>query len=402
MTELAISDALARVQPSATLAVTQKARELRAAGRDVMALAAGEPDFPTPEHVAEAGIRAIRDGHTTYTPVDGIPELKEAIAAKFARDNGLDYDPGTEVVATPGGKYLIFAAMLATLNPGDEVVIPAPYWVSYPDMVRLAGGVPVIAETKPADEYVLTPDALEAAITPRTRWVILNSPSNPTGAVYGPDATRALAGVLSRHPDVWVLTDDMYEHVLYDADFATIAAVAPELKARTLTMNGASKAYAMTGWRMGYGAGPERLMGAIRKVMSQSTSNPCSISQYATVAALNGDHGFLAERNAAFRARRDAVHAALNAAPGLGCFLPQGAFYLYPSCEGVIGKRADGKVIETDLDFASALLDAEAVAVVPGTAFGSSPAFRLSYATDMETLREACVRITRFCEGLSG
>ena len=402
MTDLTPSDALARVQPSATLAVTQKARELRAAGRDVMALAAGEPDFPTPAHVAEAGIQAIRDGHTTYTPVDGIPALKEAIAAKFSRDNGLDYDPGTEVVATPGGKYLVFAAMLATLNPGDEVVIPAPYWVSYPDMVRLAGGTPVIAETRMADEYVLTPEALEAAITSATRWVILNSPSNPTGGVYGPEATAALAEVLRRHPGVWVLTDDMYEHVLYDAEFATIASVAPDLKDRTLTMNGASKAYAMTGWRMGYGGGPAQLMGMIRKVMSQSTSNPCSISQHATVAALNGDHGFLAERNAAFRARRDRVHAALNGAKGLSCFLPQGAFYLYPSCGGAIGKRAGGRVIETDVDFCEALLDAEAVAVVPGTAFGSSPAFRVSYATDMATLEEACARVTRFCEGLEG
>ena len=401
MTELTISEALARVQPSATLAVTQKARELRAAGRDVMALAAGEPDFPTPEHVSEAGIQAIRDGHTTYTPVDGIPALKEAIAAKFARDNGLDYDPGTEVVATSGGKYLIFAAMLATLNPGDEVVIPAPYWVSYPDMVRLAGGTAVVAQTRMADEYVLTPEALEAAITPATRWLILNSPSNPTGGVAGPDATRALAEVLDRHPHVWVLTDDMYEHVIYDAEFATIAGIAPALKDRTLTMNGASKAYAMTGWRMGYGAGPKPLMDAIRKVLSQSTSNPCSISQYATVAALNGDHGFLAERNGAFRARRDRVHAALNAAPGLSCFLPQGAFYLYPSCEGVIGRKAGDTPIETDVDFAGALLEAESVAVVPGAAFGGSPAFRLSYATDMATLEEACARIARFCEGLA-
>ena len=401
MTDLTLSDALLRVEPSATLAVTQKARELRAEGRDVMALAAGEPDFPTPEHVAEAGIRAIRDGHTTYTPVDGIPALKEAIAEKFRRDNGLDYDPGTEVVATPGGKYLVFAAMLATLNPGDEVVIPAPYWVSYPDMVRLAGGTPVIAQTQVADGYVLRPEALEAAITERTRWVILNSPSNPTGAVYGPEATRALAEVLDRHPHVWVLTDDMYEHVLYDAEFATMAAVAPQLKDRTLTMNGASKAYAMTGWRMGYGAGPKVLIDAIRKVGSQSTSNPCSISQHATVAALSGDHGFLAERNAAFRTRRDRVHAALNAAEGLSCFLPQGAFYLYPSCEWAIGRRAGGRVIETDVDFCAALLDAEAVAVVPGTAFGSGPAFRVSYATDMDTLEEACARIARFCDSLS-
>ncbi|MBB4658988.1 pyridoxal phosphate-dependent aminotransferase [Parvularcula dongshanensis] len=400
MTELTLSDALNRVKPSATLAVTQKARELRAAGRDVMALAAGEPDFDTPEHVKDAAIDAIRRGETGYTAVDGIPELKKAIADKFARDNGLTYDPSTEVTVTTGGKYLIFATMLATLNPGDEVVIPAPYWVSYPDMVGIAGGTPVIAETTPEDGYVLTPEKLEAAITPKTRWVILNSPSNPTGVVYSADALAALGAVLERHPHVWVLTDDMYEHIVYDAAFSTIAQVTPALKERTLTMNGASKAYAMTGWRIGYGAGPAPLIKAIGKVLSQSTSNPCSISQWATVAALNGDDGFLEERNDAFRARRDAVQKALDETPGLSCLLPEGAFYLYPSCAGVIGKRAGGKVIESDLDFAAALLEAEAVAVVPGTAFGAGPAFRVSYATDMETLMEACRRIRRFCESL--
>ena len=400
MTELAPSDALARVAPSPTMAVTQKARDLRAAGRDVMALAAGEPDFDTPEHVKDAGIDAIRRGETGYTAVDGIPELKEAVAAKFARDNGLSYDPGTEVVVTPGGKYLIYAAMLATLNPGDEVVIPAPYWVSYPDMVKLAGGTPVIAETTAEEGYVLSPEKLDAAITPRTKWVILNSPSNPTGVVYGPEATRALAEVLERHPHVWVLTDDMYEHVLYDADFATIAGVAPSLKDRTLTMNGASKAYAMTGWRIGYGGMPKRLADMLRKVAGQTTSNPCSISQWATVAALTGDHGFLGERNAAFRARRDEVHAALTAIDGITCPLPEGAFYLYPSISGLMGRTYQGRAIEDDLSFAGALLEAEAVAVVPGTAFGASPAFRLSYATDIETLREACRRIERFCAAL--
>ena len=400
MTELAPSDALARVAPSPTMAVTQKARDLRAAGRDVMALAAGEPDFDTPEHVKDAGIDAIRRGETGYTAVDGIPELKEAVAAKFARDNGLSYDPGTEVVVTPGGKYLIYAAMLATLNPGDEVVIPAPYWVSYPDMVKLAGGTPVIAETTAEEGYVLSPEKLDAAITPRTKWVILNSPSNPTGVVYGPDATRALAEVLERHPHVWVLTDDMYEHVLYDADFATIAGVAPSLKDRTLTMNGASKAYAMTGWRIGYGGMPKRLADMLRKVAGQTTSNPCSISQWATVAALTGDHGFLGERNAAFRARRDEVHAALTAIDGITCPLPEGAFYLYPSISGLMGRTYQGRAIEDDLSFAGALLEAEAVAVVPGAAFGASPAFRLSYATDIETLREACRRIERFCAAL--
>ncbi len=400
MAELTLSDALLAVEPSPTMAVTQKARELRAAGRDVLALAAGEPDFPTPAHVAEAGIKAIRDGHTGYTAVDGIPELKDAIAAKFERDNGLAYRP-SEIVATPGGKFLIYAAMMATLNAGDEVVIPAPYWVSYPDMVKLAGGRPVIVETTEEDGYVLSPQALERAITPRTRWVILNSPSNPTGAVYGPEAIRALAEALLRHPHVWVLTDDMYEHVLYDAEFATIASVEPALKDRTLTMNGASKAYSMTGWRLGYGGGPEALMDAVRKLLGQSTSNPCSITQHAMVAALNGPHGFLKERNAAFRTRRDKVHAALNEAPGLSCPLPQGAFYLYPSCRGVIGKRGPGGVIEDDIGFANQLLEAEGVAVVPGTAFGTAPAFRVSYATDMATLEEACVRIHKFCEGLA-
>ena len=401
MTDLSPSDALARVAPSPTMAVTQKARDLRAAGRNVMALAAGEPDFDTPEHVKDAAIDAIRRGETGYTAVDGIPELKEAVAAKFARDNDLDYDASTEVVVTPGGKYLIYAAMLATLNPGDEVVIPAPYWVSYPDMVKLAGGTPVIAETTPEEGYVLSPDRLEEAITPRTRWVILNSPSNPTGVVYGRGATAALADVLARHPGVWVLTDDMYEHVLYDATFATIASVAPGLRDRTLTMNGASKAYAMTGWRIGYGGMPKRLADMLRKVAGQTTSNPCSISQWATVAALSGDHGFLAERNAAFRARRDEVHAALTAIEGITCPLPEGAFYLYPSVSGLIGKRYQTRVIEDDIGFAEALLEAEAVAVVPGTAFGASPAFRLSYATDIETLREACRRIERFCGELA-
>ncbi len=401
MTDLTLSDLLNRVTPSPTLAVTQKARELRAEGRDVKALAAGEPDFDTPEHVKEAAIKAIRDGKTGYTAVDGIPELKQAVADKFERDNGLTYDPGTEIAVTPGGKYMIFATMLATLNPGDEVVIPAPYWVSYPDMVKIAGGVPVIVETREEDGYVLTPEALERHITPRTRWVILNSPSNPTGVVYGPEATRALADVLLRHPQVWALSDDIYEHVIYDATFCTLASVEPELKDRTLTMNGASKAYAMTGWRIGYGGGPKPLMAAIRKVLSQSTSNPCSISQWATLAALEGDHGFLGERNTAFRDRRDRVHAALNEAPGISCLLPQGAFYLYPSCAGVIGKSFLSRKIESDLDFAEALLEQEAVAVVPGTAFGAAPAFRVSYATDMETLEEACRRIKRFCESLN-
>ena len=396
-----LSDTLTRVKPSPTIAVTTLAAELRAQGRDVIGLGAGEPDFDTPENIRAAGIRAIEAGKTRYTAVDGIPELKRAVADKFRRDNALDYAP-EQVTVTSGGKYLVYAAMLTTLNPGDEVVIPAPYWVSYPDIVRMCGGKPVIAETTPEEGYVLSPEKLEAAITPRTRWVILNSPSNPTGVVYGPEATRALGEVLARHPHVWVLTDDMYEHVIYDAEFATIASVCPELKDRTLTMNGASKAYAMTGWRIGYGAGPAALVKAIGKVLSQTTSNPCSISQWATVAALNGDDGFLEERNDAFRARRDAVQKALDETPGLSCLLPEGAFYLYPSCAGAIGKTTpDGQLIEDDLDFCAALLEAEAVAVVPGTAFGSGPAFRVSYATDMATLEEACARITRFCASLS-
>ncbi|MEL6782260.1 MAG: pyridoxal phosphate-dependent aminotransferase [Pseudomonadota bacterium] len=398
---LTLSDAVNRVQPSATIAVTTKAAELRRAGEDVIGLGAGEPDFDTPDHIKEAAIKAIHDGKTKYTPADGIPELKEAICAKFERDNGLSYAP-SQVNVSPGGKPVIYNAFVATLNPGDEVIVPAPYWVSYPDMALLAGGTPVFVECGPNANYKLTPDALEATITPKTKWLVLNSPSNPTGAAYTEAELRGLADVLLRHPHVHVLTDDMYEHLVYDGfDFKTIAQVEPGLYDRTLTMNGVSKAYAMTGWRIGYAAGPENLVTAMRKVMSQSTSNPCSISQWAAVAALNGDHDFLPERNAVFKSRRDLVVAELNKAEGLQCGTPEGAFYVYPSCAGVIGKTApSGKVIESDKAFAAELLETEKVAVVFGEAFGLSPAFRISYATSTEALQEAMTRVQRFCAAL--
>lgn len=402
MTDIVLSDALARVQPSATIAVTTKAAELRRAGHDVIGLGAGEPDFDTPDHVKEAAIQAIRDGKTKYTPADGMPELKEAISAKFARDNALTYSPA-QIHVAPGGKPVIFNALISTLNPGDEVIVPAPYWVSYPEMVRLAGGDPVIVACGPNSGFKMTADALEAAITPKTRWLILNSPSNPTGALYTRDELAALAGVLMRHPDIMILTDDMYEHLVYDGhEFWTIAQVEPGLYERTLTMNGVSKAYAMTGWRLGYAGGPEKLIGAMRKVISQTTSCPSSISQWASVAALNGDHGFLEERNAVFRQRRDLVVEGLNAADGLRCATPEGAFYVYPTCEGVIGKTApSGRTIDSDAVFAEELLEAEKVAVVFGAAFGLSPAFRISYATSTEALENALTRIQRFCAALT-
>lgn len=402
MFDIALSEALARVKPSPTLAVTQKARELKAKGVDVISLGAGEPDFDTPDHVKAAAIDAIRRGETKYTNVDGIPELKAAVARKFRRDNGLAYRPA-DISVGPGGKAVIFNALMATLNPGDEVLIPAPYWVSYPDMTLLAGGRPVFAPTRAEDGFRLSADDLDRAITKRTRWLILNSPSNPTGAAYSETELRALADVLLRHPHVMVLSDDMYEHIVYDGfRFSTIAAVEPKLFERTLTVNGASKAYAMTGWRIGYAGGPEKLIRAMEKVMSQTTSNPCSISQWAVVAGLDGDHGFLEERNRAFKVRRDRVVAMLNAAPGLSCATPEGAFYVYPSCAGVIGKRApSGRVIASDEDFAAELIAAEAVAVVFGSAFGLSPFFRISYAAAMDQLEEACRRIARFCSALA-
>jgi aspartate aminotransferase len=389
---------LRRVKPSATTAAAAKARALRAAGRDIISLDAGEPDFDTPETIKAAAVRAIAEGKTKYTDTDGIPELKAAIVDKFARENGLTYK-ASQVNVSPGGKPVIFNAMMATLNPGDEVVIPAPYWVSYPDMVLMAGGEPVFVPTRPEDGFRVKPEALEAAITPRTRWLILNSPSNPTGGAYRRSELKALAEVLLRHPQVWILTDDMYEHLVFGGfEFATIAQVEPALYDRTLTMNGVSKAYAMTGWRIGYAAGPEPLITAMRKVMSQSTSNPSSISQWAAVEALNGPQDFIPTNAKVFEGRRDLVVSMLNQAAGLKCPTPEGAFYVYPSCAGLIGKTApSGKRIASDSDFAVELLEAEGVSVVFGAAFGLSPFFRISYATSNALLEEACTRIQRFC-----
>jgi len=396
-----LSQTLARVKPSPTIAITGRARELAAEGRDIISLSAGEPDFDTPAHIREAAKAAIDAGHTRYTAVDGIPELKRAICDKFARENRLDYKPSQVTVGT-GGKQILYNALMATLNPGDEVIIPAPYWVSYPDMVLLAGGTPVVIEGAMQNGYRITPEQLEAAITPRTKWVILNSPSNPTGAGYGEDHLRGLADVLMRHPHVWVLSDDIYEHLVFDDfRFVTPAQVEPGLKSRTLTMNGVSKAYAMTGWRIGYGAGPEELIRAMAKLQSQSTSNPCSISQYAALAALEGPQDYINESRAVFQRRRDLVVAGLNACPGIDCPVPQGAFYVYPSIAALIGKTsAAGTVIVDDEAFATALLDETGVAVVFGAAFGLSPHFRISYATSDELLADACARIKRFCEGL--
>ena len=401
MSNLQLSEAVNRVQPSATIAVSNKAMELKRQGIDVIGLGAGEPDFDTPDNIKEAAIKAIHDGKTKYTPVDGIPELKEAIVAKFKRDNELTYT-NSQVTVAPGGKPIIFNAFLATLNAGDEVIIPAPYWVSYPEMAIMCGGTPVPVACGANQNYKLTPEALEAAITPKTKWLILNSPSNPTGAAYTKAELRALADVLLRHPQVWILTDDMYEHLVYDGfEYFTIAQVEPGLYDRTLTMNGVSKAYAMTGWRIGYAAGPDKLIGAMRKVISQTTSNPCSISQWASVEALNGPQDFLAERNAVFKERRDMVVAELNKAEGLHCPTPEGAFYVYPSCAGAIGKTSPGGVvIENDEIFATELLQHGNVAVVFGAAFGMGPAFRVSYATSTEALTEATKRIQNFCASL--
>ena len=397
-----LSKTLARVKPSPTIAVTQKAAELKAAGRDVIGLGAGEPDFDTPQNIQDAGIAAIKAGKTRYTAVDGIPELKQAICDKFKRDNGLDYKPAQVSVGT-GGKQILYNALMATMNPGEEVLIPAPYWVSYPDMVLLAGGTPVIAAATLENDFKLTPEALEAAITPNTKWFIFNSPSNPTGAGYSRDELKALTDVLMRHPHVWVMTDDMYEHLAYDDfKFCTPAQVEPALYDRTLTVNGVSKAYAMTGWRIGYAAGPEKLIAAMRKVQSQSTSNPCSISQWAAVEALNGTQDFIPENNKMFARRRDLVVDMLNQIDGMVCPKPEGAFYVYPSIAGLIGKTsAAGTKITTDEVFATALLEESDVAVVFGAAFGLSPNFRISYATSDEALKEACTRIQKFCAGLT-
>jgi aspartate aminotransferase len=392
------SAALSRVKPSATLAADQKGRELKAQGRDIISLAAGEPDFDTPDNIKEAAIKAIRDGKTKYTNVDGIPELKEAIVGKFKRENGLTYKPA-QVNVSPGGKPVIWNAMLSTLSPGDEVVIPTPYWVSYWDIVLLAGGEPKAAPTTVENGFKLKPADLEAAITARTRWLFLNSPSNPSGAAYTRAELRALADVLLRHPQVWILTDDMYEHLVFgDFEFSTIAQVEPALYDRTLTMNGVSKAYAMTGWRIGYAAGPEPLIKLMAKVMSQTTSNPSSISQWAAVEALNGPQDFIKPNAKLFESRRDLVVSMLNQARGIRCPTPEGAFYVYPSVAGLIGKTApSGKVIASDQDFAVELLETEGVSVVFGAAFGLSPFFRISYATSNALLEDACSRIQRFC-----
>ena len=396
-----IASSLARIKPSPTIAVTQKAAELKAAGRDVIGLGAGEPDFPTPDNIKAAGIKAIENNDTKYTAPDGTPALKKAVCGKFKRENGLDYTPDQVHVAS-GGKQVIYNAMMATLNPGDEVIIPAPYWVSYPDIVLLAGGTPVIIETTLESGFKVKPEQLEAAITEKTKWVFLNSPSNPTGAAYSRDDLKPLTDVLVRHPHVWVMTDDMYEHIVYDGfEFVTPAQIEPALYPRTLTVNGVSKAYSMTGWRIGYAAGDTALIKAMAKIQSQSTSNPCSISQAAAVEALNGPQDFIAPRAERFKERRDLVVSMLNQATGLTCPRPEGAFYVYPSCAGVIGKKTpDGKAIESDGDFATYLLEAEGIAVVPGVAFGLSPYFRISYATSDEVLREACIRIQRACAAL--
>jgi aspartate aminotransferase len=396
-----IADALNRIKPSPTIAITMKAQELKAQGRDILALSAGEPDFDTPDNIKEAAIAAIRRGETKYTAVDGIVELKKAIAAKLKRENGLEYKLSQITVGT-GGKQVLFNALIATINPGDEVIVPTPYWVSYPDIVLLAGGSPVFAPTRLQEKFKLQPDTLEKSITPKTKWLIFNSPCNPSGAAYSRAELKALTDVLLRHPHVWILTDDMYEHLVYDGfDFSTPAQVEPRLYERTLTMNGVSKAYCMTGWRIGYGAGPEPLIKAMQKLQSQTTSNPSSISQWAAVEALNGPQDFIAEHNKVFKERRDLVVAMLNQAKGLSCPTPEGAFYVYPACEGTIGRTApSGRRITSDEDFVTELLDTEGVAVVHGAAFGLEPHFRISYATSTDVLENACQRIQRFCANL--
>lgn len=396
-----LSDALARIKPSPTVAITALARDLRAEGRDIVSLSAGEPDFDTPDHIRAAGKAAIDRGETRYTSPEGIPELRAAIAAKFARENRIAYAPD-QVIVTTGGKQALFNALVATLNPGDEVVIPAPYWVSYPDMVRLAGGTPVIVEGRLETGFRITPQALDAAITPRTKWFIFNSPSNPTGAGYDADQLRALAEVLLAHPHVWVMSDDMYEHIVYPPFvFASPAEVEPRLLPRTLTVNGVSKAYAMTGWRIGYAAGPRDLIRAMVTIQGQSTSNAASISQWAAVAALTGPQDYIPDAARAFLRRRDLVVEMLNRAPGIRCPTPEGAFYVYPSVAGLIGAATpEGRVIATDEDFCRELLEAEGVAVVFGAAFGGSPNFRLSYAASDDQLIDACLRIERFARSL--
>ena len=397
-----IAERLSLIKPSPTIAVTTRAQELKAEGRDVIGLGAGEPDFDTPENIKAAARDAMAAGKTKYTPPDGIPELKDAISNKFQRDNGLTYER-SEISVGTGGKQVLYNALLSTLDPGDEVLIPAPYWVSYPDMALLCGGQPVIVNASQEQDYKITGADLAAAITPRSKWLILNSPSNPTGAGYSEAELRALADVILEHPHLWTMCDDMYEHIAYEPFvFRTLAQVEPRLRDRILTVNGVSKAYAMTGWRIGYAGGPAQLIGAMRKVQSQSTSNPCSISQWAAVEALNGPQDYLGEAVKAFRRRRDLVVAALRKVPGITCPVPDGAFYVYASIESLVGKATGaGTRIGTDEDFARELLDAEGVAVVHGAAFGLSPCFRVSYATSDEILTEACGRIAKFCESLS-
>jgi aspartate aminotransferase len=396
-----ISDSINRIQPSATIAVSTKARQLKAEGRDIISLSAGEPDFDTPDHVKAAAVQALAAGKTKYTDVDGIPELKAAIAEKFMRDNELQYKASQITVGT-GGKQVIYNALLASLNPGDEVVIPSPCWVSYADIVMLAGARPVFVDSNFEDGYKLKPEVLDKAITPKTKWFIFNSPCNPTGAAYTRDEIKALTDVLLRHKHVWVLADDIYEYLVFDGfEFHTPAEVEPQLFDRTLTMNGLSKAYCMTGWRLGYAGGPELIINAMRKLQSQSTSNPTSITQWAAIEALNGPKDMIARNNEKFVERRDLVVGMLNQATGLRCLKPQGAFYVYPNCAGAIGKKStSGKTIASDEDFVTALLEEEGVAAVHGAAFASSPAFRVSYATSRDVLEEACKRIQRFCGNL--
>ena len=397
-----LADALSRVKPSATIAVTQKARDLKGQGRDIISLSVGEPDFDTPDNIKEAAIAAIRRGETKYPPVSGINPLREAIAGKFKRENNLDYKPSQVIVGT-GGKHILFNAFMATLNPGDEVIVTAPYWVSYPEMVALCGGTAVVVQTKMEHGFKLQPEDLERAITPRTKWVVLNSPSNPSGAAYTREELKKVTDVLVRHPHVWVLPDDMYEHLTYgDFKFVTPAEIEPALYDRTLTMNGVSKAYAMTGWRIGYAAGPEQLIKAMDMIQGQQTSGACTIAQWASVEALNGPQDFIATSRKAFQARRDLVVSMLGQAKHLKCPSPEGAFYVFPSCADAMGRKTPGgKVLQTDQDFVTELLEAEGVATVQGSAFGTGPNFRVSYATSDKVLEDACTRIQRFCASLS-
>jgi aspartate aminotransferase len=397
-----LADRLSRVKPSPTMAITALATELKAAGRDVISLSQGEPDFDTPQNIKEAAIAAINAGDTKYTVFDGRIELKRAIAGKFKRENGLDYET-SQITVSGGGKHVLYNALVATVNPGDEVIIPAPYWVSYPEMVLLCEGTPVPVACPQNNGFKLRPEDLEAAITPKTKWLILNSPSNPSGAAYSAADLEALAEVLLRHEHVWIMADDMYEHLVYDDfRFTTIAQIEPRLYERTLTVNGVSKAYCMTGWRIGYAGGPKALIKAMGAIQSNSTANPCSVSQAAAIEALNGPQGFIAEHNRVFKERRDLVVGMLNRVPGLFCPTPEGAFYVYPSCAGVIGKKTpQGEVIESDEDFVRYLLATENVAVVHGSAFGLAPHFRISYATSTEVLRDACLRIDRACRALA-